>query len=111
EHKLYFTGKGPTSDPSDYDIYTSSLLESGDLHAIGSYDKLQPLYAERMFDAQPAVSPDGLRLYFASERIGGRGGVDLWMSSRTSALGMWSAPQVLESVNTACNELSPSVSY
>src|SRR5262249_15139549 len=30
-------------------------------------------------DMQPAVSADGARLYFVSDRPGGKGGLDIWM--------------------------------
>lgn len=30
-------------------------------------------------DLSPSISPDGLRLYFASDRPGGKGGLDLWV--------------------------------
>jgi len=40
----------------------------------------------------PALSADGLRLYFASDRPGGQGDFDLWMASRTSVDGPFGQP-------------------
>ena len=54
-----------------------------------------------------AFSPAGDRLYFASDRPGGLGGYDLYVSERTAS--GWGAPTNLgEQVNTPGNEISPS---
>ncbi len=61
------------------------------------------------WDHHPALSGDGKTLVFASERFGGIGGSDLWMSRLGS--GGWSAPVNLgEEVNTAGNEITPFLS-
>ncbi len=109
DKKLYYTARGTTSDPSDYDVYQGSLGQADP--SLWAGEKIGAIHLENVFDAQPAISPDGKRMYFASERLGATGGVDLWMSSRSSASGQWSAPQPLPTINTLCNELSPSVSY
>ncbi len=43
-------------------------------------------------EIDPALSPDGTRLYFASDRPGGAGGLDIWVS-RLGPDG-WSTPEV-----------------
>ena len=54
----------------------------------------------------PALSPDGERLYFASDMPGGYGGADLYVCVRRS--GGWSEPENLgQGVNTPENELFP----
>lgn len=56
----------------------------------------------------PALSADGNTLYFASDRAGGFGGSDLWLSKKVN--GTWSEPQNLgAAINTAGNEVFPSV--
>jgi WD40 repeat protein len=53
----------------------------------------------------PTLAADGT-LYFASDRAGGKGGVDLWRSRLVS--GAYGAPENLgDSVNTAANEIEP----
>jgi outer membrane protein OmpA-like peptidoglycan-associated protein len=55
----------------------------------------------------PALTADGNTLYFASDMPGGKGGVDLYKTSR-SADGKWSTPENLgDRVNTEGNELFP----
>ncbi|HVH68783.1 MAG TPA: hypothetical protein VM716_13020 [Gemmatimonadales bacterium] len=43
-------------------------------------------------DNAPALSPDGLSLYFASNRPGGVGNADLWVSHRASPDSPWEIP-------------------
>lgn len=46
-------------------------------------------------------------LYFASNRAGGAGGMDIWYSQRGES-GAWGSPVNFTAVNTAANELCPS---
>jgi outer membrane protein OmpA-like peptidoglycan-associated protein/tetratricopeptide (TPR) repeat protein len=58
-------------------------------------------------ETQPSLSPDGHTLYFASNRTGGKGGLDLWQSTLQQD-GNWSEPINLgDSINTAGEEQSP----
>jgi outer membrane protein OmpA-like peptidoglycan-associated protein len=62
-----------------------------------------PIY----WDSQPSIASDGKTLYFASDRKGGRGGVDLYKSVRSDN-GVWSTPENLgPSINTSGDEKSP----
>lgn len=56
----------------------------------------------------PIQSPDGLSVYLASNRPGGRGGLDIWMATRASTSAPWGAPQNLgEPVNSAADDFCP----
>jgi len=62
-------------------------------------------------DLNPFISRDGLSLYFASDRPGGFGGFDIWVSQRPSVNDSWGEPQNLgPNVNTASVENSPALS-
>ena len=56
----------------------------------------------------PRILPDNRTLVFASDRKGGKGGVDLWMSKRSGE--HWSEPVNVEPVNTSENDFFLSVS-
>lgn len=51
-------------------------------------------------DLHPAISANGLSLYFSSDRLGGPGGVDIWVSQRASLTDAWGPPQVLVQTST-----------
>ena len=58
--------------------------------------------------AHPALSEDGLTLYFVSDIAGGSGGKDIWMAIRTGTGGAWSKPKNLgPDINTSGNEVFP----
>jgi hypothetical protein len=59
-------------------------------------------------DGCPIQSPDGLSLYMASNRPGGQGLLDIWVSRRESTNAPWGAPQNLgEPVNSAADDFCP----
>lgn len=55
-------------------------------------------------EGSPTLSPDGLSLYFQSNRMGGVGGNDLWVSRRVCDDCAWGAPVNLAVINTTANE-------
>lgn len=58
------------------------------------------------WESQPSLSADGKTLYFSSNRTGGFGGRDLWVSENVN--GKWSPPKNLgESINTRSDETTP----
>ncbi len=62
-------------------------------------------------DYGACISADGLELYFASERAGGFGAVDVWVSTRQSINDAWSPPANLgATLNGPYGESYPSLS-
>jgi hypothetical protein len=61
-------------------------------------------------DNQPTLSPDELSLYFASQRTGGLGMNDVWVSRRESLESPWQTPGNVGVLNTAANDNSPAFS-
>lgn len=59
-------------------------------------------------DGCPIQSPDGLKLYMASNRPGGKGGLDIWMATRDSKESPWGAAVSLpEPINSASDDFCP----
>lgn len=59
-------------------------------------------------DGCPIESPDGRSLYIASDRPGGKGGLDIWVAYRQSPNHPWGEPVSLpEPVNSAANDFCP----
>jgi hypothetical protein len=51
----------------------------------GAPQNLGPLINSSYLEANPSFSPDGMRLFFNSDRPGGCGGQDLWVATRMEA--------------------------
>lgn len=63
------------------------------------------------YETAPWISADGLTLYFSSNRSGGYGSYDIYMSSRTSQQDPWSAPLNLgPSINSNREDFSQCIS-
>ncbi|MGC4056896.1 MAG: OmpA family protein [Chitinophagaceae bacterium] len=61
------------------------------------------------YEGMPSLSADITEMYFVSDRPGGRGGLDIWVTR--FAYGLWQIPVNLGPViNTAGNETSPFIS-
>ncbi len=55
-------------------------------------------------ETTPEISTDGLRMVFASDRPGGTGNTDIWMSTRANRAAPWGTPAVVAALNTATSE-------
>lgn len=62
-------------------------------------------------DNAPTLSPDELTMIIHSNRAGGLGQRDLWMSTRSSRLDAFSTPVNMQTVNSSANEFGPSLSF
>ena len=62
-------------------------------------------------DRGPSISADGLTIYFWSDRDGGQGEWDIWMSTRPTAADSWGAPINLEApINSPASDCTPHIS-
>lgn len=62
-------------------------------------------------DNAPTISPDGLELFFTSNRIDGLGGADIWVMKRSSVSDPWGEPNNLGiPVNSVRDEGTTSIS-
>ncbi|MBC8144571.1 MAG: PD40 domain-containing protein, partial [bacterium] len=89
----------------DADLFTADLVDGQVVNIRNMGENVNT----RRWESQPAISGDGTTVYFTSNRRGGIGGTDLWMSSRDES-GEWQIPvNIGPSVNTSDDELSPFV--
>lgn len=107
------------SPNGDYMIlYYDDALGTGDLYlsemdkSKGAYKrsvKLDESINSKYYEIAATITNDGNTIYFASDRPGGYGGMDLYMAKRLPN-GKWSAVQNLgPEVNTAFDEDYPSI--
>lgn len=93
----------------DCDLYFSTINSDG---SWGHPLKLPPaINSEKSSEKQPSISPDGQMLYFVSNRPGGLGGFDIWVSVKNPN-GVWgNAVNLGQPVNSPGNEQSPFIHF
>lgn len=85
-----------------YTDYDSKNEQWSSLRKMNSY-----VNNSQSWEAQPSVTSDGRFIYFASDRKGGFGGIDIYRSEK-NAKGMWMPAENLGSViNTKGDEKTP----
>ena len=77
----------------------------GEPHSLGA-----PVNTPTFNEQNAVISRDGLTLYFSSDRTGGQGLLDIWVSKRLSTMDPWGTPENLESVNTDHADFAPNLS-
>ncbi len=71
---------------------------------------LGPVINATASDQGPALSPDGLSLYFTSNRLPSVGGFDMYVAQRASVNDPWGAPVNIGPLNTTADEGNPAFS-
>lgn len=98
---LVFTACNRPGGAGSCDLYYSEKIEEE-----WSKPELIPGVNSRHWDSQPTLSPDGRALIFSSERPGGHGKKDLWLTVKGGS--GWIQPINLgPSVNSPGNEENP----
>jgi len=93
----------------DRDIYVATRATTSDEWSQAV--NLGPVINTADRDAGPEISSDGLSLYFNSNRPGGYGNYDLYVTTRKSVGEPWAEPVNLGSVvNSWADDISPSIS-
>ncbi len=105
--KLYFASCNRPDSYGGCDIYFSSLLS--DTLWSNSYN-LGSVINTKFWESQPSISADGRTLFFASDRVGGYGGTDIWVSKMID--GVWQEPINLGPlVNSKSDEYTPFIHF
>ena len=94
-----------STDP-DYPRYAQIVTANRSDAAWGKPNKLELTHDTLSSYAHPAVSPDGLWLYFTSDMPGGKGGLDIWRVRLTTA-GLGGVENLGAPINTEGDEMFP----
>ena len=106
--ELYFASDRQSVYP-DYDLYVMTRASTDEQWADPT--NLGPMINSSSYDSFPCISPDGLELFFISERPGGFGGVDIWVTTRPTKEDAWGPAANLGSVvNSSRWDQSPAIS-
>ena len=105
---LYFTSVR-SGGFGDYDLYVSTRTSKDD--PWGTPSNFGSIINSTAKEAAPSISSDGLTLFFCSDRPGGYGDYDLWVTTRPTTNDEWGEPVNLGSeVNTTDLEAVPKIS-
>lgn len=100
---LYFAADYPEQGYGRYDIYKSVFQN----HKWSAPKNLGYQINTDYWDSAPSISPDGKALYFASNRPGGYGGIDLYVAYKNDQ-GIWEeASNLGDQINTSGDEQTP----
>lgn len=101
--QLFFIGCNRRSGLGSCDIYRA--LRNG--RKWGTPENLGSPVNSSKWESQPSVSADGKTLYFVSNRAGGHGGMDIWVT-HLAPNGEWTMPRNLgDVINTPYSEETP----
>ncbi len=104
--ELYFSGTG---EGGMADLWVSTRPTMSD--PWGEPVNLGPTVNSAEWDSEASISADGLSLYFASQRLGGLGEMDIYVTTRPTKNDPWSEPVNLgPPINSAAWDDTPFIS-
>jgi len=104
----YVTILNPTVETSSGKLWIQDFLH-GLWHS--SRNNLEPAINSQYAEGSPTISPDGIELIFVSDRPGGYGGFDMWLTRRAKTNDPWGTPVNLgETINSSFNDGGGSMS-
>ena len=105
---LYFASLRPGGQGLS-DIWVTTRATVSDLW--GEPTNLGPAVNSSAWDGEPSISRDGLSLYFGSQRSGGQGMSDIWVTTRATASDPWKeAVNLGPIINTPSDEVDVFIS-
>lgn len=101
---LIFTGCNYPEGEGSCDLYIAKKAKNGSWN---DPENLGDIVNTDAWESSPSLSPDKRFLYFSSNRLGGYGGKDIWVSERNNQ-NRWGKPVNLgPTINTKYDEASP----
>ena len=100
---LYFTACSRTDSYGRCDIYSSSFRNNNWTDPVNLGSNVNTEY----WESQPAISSDGRQLFFVSNRPGGQGGKDIWVSYKNKSGNWTKAKDLGKEINTSKDDISP----
>jgi len=100
---MVFTACNRDDSFGDCDLYIAEYI-GGSWRNVRN---LGPNVNSPEWDSQPTISADGLTIVFSSERPGGQGGTDLWMTTRSHGGDWGRAVNLGPLINTIGDEMAP----
>jgi len=106
---LYFACGVSRGGPGWYDLWLATRATTD--NEWGAPKELGPSVNSPLIDICPSISSSGLVLFFSSNRTGGQGDYDIWMTRRVTKEHSWRPPVNLGPVvNSSAIDCFPSIS-
>lgn len=106
---IYFGSNRPGS--LDFDIYETTTTDQDLESAVWGPGVLVPELSSPGRDTRTSVRRDGREIFITSNRIGGVGGLDIWVATREDSSDRWSTPvNPGPPLNRAADDGSPALS-
>ena len=109
DNEMYFT-RNNVRGANDKEVMALKIYSAERDGAEWRNEREFPFNGEDFSTCHPAVSADGLRMYFSSDKPGGYGGMDLYVAFRKEG-GWANAVNLGPKVNTSGNEIFPFVDH
>ena len=112
---LYFARNLTPANADGYDMYVSACsLDLDTCNRTGAWEPA--VYVAELSsaarDTRTAIRRrDGLEMFLTSNRPGGQGNLDLWVSTRASTSDPWSTPVDLAALNSSAADGAPGLSW
>jgi hypothetical protein len=98
--EIYFCSDRP-GGPGNQDVWSATRASTSDPWSPPS---LVAAMSSTSHETGTALSPDGLTLWVASDKPGGKGGFDIYVSTRPNRTASWSTPAPVTELNTSSDE-------
>src|SRR5437667_3596543 len=102
--------KGPVGPAASRKLVADATGEEPQYGPWSAPVNLGPVINTAANEQHPAISKDGLSLYISSDRPGGFGMLDIWVSHRDSIGAPWGTPQHLgRNINSPGMDVAPNL--
>jgi hypothetical protein len=98
--EIYFCSTRP-GGPGNWDVWSATRARASDPWGAPG---LVAEVSSSSRETGTALSAEGLTLWLASDRPGGKGGFDIYVSTRPSRMAPWSTPAPVAELNTTSDE-------
>jgi Tol biopolymer transport system component len=97
--QIFFTSER-SGGPAE--IWTATRADAS--QSFGTPELASALNSQAV-ETSPIVSADGLTMWLGSDRAGGLGDLDIWVSTRSSRTASWSKPENLAALNSVAKDI------
>jgi hypothetical protein len=101
--EIFFTAStSPIPGPGTGDVWTATRRDASE--AFDAPRMIEALSSSAT-ETSPVIAADGLTLWLASDRPGGRGDLDVYVATRATRVATWSAPSLVDALSSEARDI------